>query len=188
MGHIASDEDIRETNRVRFKPRLLGQWYEFGFDAVHLSAVIGCQPADPVGVPCRVGIGSLNLDAPPWTFTAPTPVNLSVTDAFLSGDNFTILDFGALVGSTPAVPLAGISCGFDPNVCLTDPAFSHATFLLPAGPHSLTMVVQPAQLLGEGFFRVQAVPEPSYILVIAMFASLLAKSRGRIPPARMMPY
>src|SRR5207249_3183248 len=101
----------------------------------------------------------------------PTAVSLSVTDSFLAGDSFTIFDFGALVGSTPTVSLSGISCGFDPNVCLTNPAFSHATFLLSAGPHSLTITVQPAQIQGEGFFRVQAVPEPSYILVIAVFAS-----------------
>ena len=106
-------------------------------------------------------------------------MSLSVTDAFLPGDSFTILDFGALVGSTPAVLLTGITCGFDPNVCLTNPAFSHAAFLLAAGPHSLTVGVQPAQIQGEGFFRVQAVPEPSYIVMIAALASLLANVRLR---------
>src|ERR1043166_9106643 len=32
-----------------------------------------CRPADPGGVPCRAGLGSVNLDAPPWTFTATKP-------------------------------------------------------------------------------------------------------------------
>jgi hypothetical protein len=163
-------------------PISLGQWYEFGFDPNHSPGASGCQPADSAGVPCRAGIDSLNLDAPPWTFTAPTSVSLSVTDAFLPGDSFTVLDFGAVVGSTPAVPLVGISCGFDPNACLIDPAFSHATFLLSPGAHSLTVVVQPAQIQGEGFFRIQAVPEPAYVMVIAVLASLLFKVRrgGRI--------
>jgi hypothetical protein len=159
-------------------PISLGPWYEFGFDPNHTPGVSGCQPADPAGVPCRAGVGSLNLDAPPWTFIAPSLVSLTVTDAFLSGDSFSVFDFGTLVGSTPSVPLAGISCGFDPSVCLADPAFSHATFLLSAGAHSLTLVVQPAQILGEGFFRVQAVPEPSYMMAIAgMVAFVLVKSR-----------
>jgi hypothetical protein len=156
----------------------VGPWYEFGFDPNHQPTVAGCLPDDPTGVPCRAGIGSLNLDTPPWTFTASSPVTLSVTDAFLSGDSFSIFDFGALVGSTPVVPM-GASCGLDPNVCFADPAFSHATFGLLPGPHSLTITVQPAQILGEGFLRVQAVPEPSYVGLLAAVLALCMKRACR---------
>ena len=154
-------------------PIALNQWYEFGFDPNHTPNVSGCQPADPGGVPCRAGIGSVNLDAPPWTFTAATAVSLSITDAFLAGDSFSVFDLGTLVGSTPAVPLTPVSCGFDPSVCFIDPAFSHATRLLQSGSHSITINFRPAQIQGEGFFRLQSVPEPSYIVVIAAFVLVL---------------
>src|SRR4051812_35406603 len=36
---------------------------------------------------------------------------------------------GSLVGSTPPVPSAGTSCGLDPRICPTDPAFSSVTLL-----------------------------------------------------------
>jgi hypothetical protein len=97
-------------------PISIGPWYEFGFDPNHAPVVSGCLPDDPTGLLCRTGIGTLNLDTPPWTFTAPVPVIIDVTDGFLAGDSFTVFDFGVLVGSTPVVPL-GPGCGVDPNVC-----------------------------------------------------------------------
>jgi hypothetical protein len=144
-----------------------GIWYEFGFDPNHAPVAAGCQPNDPGGVPCRAGIGTVNLDAPPWTFTSSTPVALEITDGLLSGDFFDVDDFGTLVGSTPAVPLGVGFCGLDPLICWVDPAMSHASLLLPPGPHSITVLVHPAQILGEGFFEFTAVPEPSSILLIA---------------------
>jgi hypothetical protein len=139
-------------------------WYEFGFDPNHAPSAAGCQPADPSGVPCRPGIGTVNLDNPPWAFALPTAVDFTITDGFLAGDSFDVLDFGVLIGSTPSEPLSGHSCGFDPRICLVDPAMSHASFPLPAGPHSISIFVRPAQILGEGFFEV-TVPEPSSFLV-----------------------
>jgi hypothetical protein len=47
-----------------------------------------------------------------------------------------------------------------------DPDISHASFLLPAGTHAITVVVRPSQILGEGFFTLTAVPEPSGVLLI----------------------
>jgi hypothetical protein len=78
-----------------------------------------------------------------------------------------VYDLAALVGSTPAVPFNGHSCGLDPLVCWVDPEMSHASLLLPSGTHSITVLVHPAQILGEGFFEFTAVPEPSSILLIA---------------------
>ena len=149
---------------------LPGIWYEFGFDPNHSPLAAGCQPDDPGGVPCRPGIGSVNLDTPPWTFTSPAPVDFTITDGFLSGDFFDVLDFGGLVGSTPAVAF-GHSCGLDPDICLADSEASHNSFWLPAGNHSITVSVHPAQILGEGFIRFTPVPEPS--TAILMICSVL---------------
>jgi hypothetical protein len=153
-------------------------WYEFGFDPNHTPFVAGCQPADPGGVPCRPGVGIVNLDAPPWTFTSSTVVAFTITDGFLAGDFFDVFDLGTLIGSTPVAPLSGHSCGLDPRVCVVDPQISHASLLLPAGPHSISMVAHPAQILGEGFFEFTAVPEPSTFLpVIAGLALLWRRAR-----------
>jgi hypothetical protein len=145
-----------------------GLWYEFGFDPPHSPTVAGCQPLDPAGVPCRApaaGVASSFLDAPPWTVASAVPVLLTVTDAFLSGDYFDIYDFGIFVGSTPPV-LLGSSCGVDPVACVTDPLVSHASFTLESGAHAITINVHEAQILGEGFLRVTAVPEPTTWLLL----------------------
>jgi hypothetical protein len=146
-------------------PISLDTWYEFGFDPNHTPFVAGCQPADSGGVPCRPGIGSLNLDAPPWTFASSTPVVFAITDGFLSGDFFDVFDLGSPIGSTPSVPV-GANCGLDPRACVLDPSMSHASFLLPAGAHSVTIFEHEAQILGEGFFVVEPVPEPASLLLL----------------------
>ena len=73
-------------------PITLGTWYEFGFDPAHSTATVpGCLPVDPSGVPCRPpdpGVVSVLLGAPPWTFSSPNAVVLTITDVFLAGDTF----------------------------------------------------------------------------------------------------
>lgn len=153
-------------------------WYEFGFDPNHAPAVAGCQPADPAGVPCRVGINSTFLDSPPWAFATASPVQLKVTDGLLAGDFFDVFDFGIPVGSTPSVPASFFNCGLDPSVCFGQPRISHAAFVLASGAHSLTVDVHPAQLLGEGFFRLDPVPEPStFGLSLVLLAALYGLAR-----------
>jgi hypothetical protein len=123
----------------------------------------------------------MNLDTPPWTFASPTAVDFTITDGFLAGDSFDVLDFGALVGSTPSVPLSGHSCGLDPRICVVDPEMSHDSFLLPAGSHSITVSVNAAQILGEGFFQFEPVPEPSTALLLTsvLFAIWCASLKVR---------
>ena len=163
-------------------PITLSTWYEFGFDPNHAPLVAGCQPADPNGVPCRPGIGSTPLDATPWTITVTSSVSLTLTDAFLPGDYFDLFDFGTLMGSTPAVPVSGISCGFDPSVCAVTAGVSHGIFSLAAGSHSITIDVHPAQLLGEGVFRLDAVPEPATLELLLIACCVAVFVRGKHGP------
>ena len=143
-----------------------GWWYEFAFDPNHTRLATGCLPTDPGGIPfCRVGVGATFLDTPPWIFTASTPVLFKITDSLLSGDFFDVRDFGSAVASTPDVGLF-TGCGVDPDICFANPLMSHISLPLPAGAHSITIFVHPAQIEGEGFFRFDAVPEPSALWLL----------------------
>ena len=124
----------------------------------------------------RNAVDSTRLDAPAWTFASVTPVRFTITDGFLAGDVFDVFDAGLLIGSTPPVPLFG-NCGLDPTACVVDPSMSHASFLLPAGAHSMTISVQAAQILGEGFFIAQPVPEPGTLLLVGTLLALMARRR-----------
>lgn len=98
---------------------------------------------------------------------------MTITDAFLAGDFFDVFDFGVLTGSTPSVAASGISCGLDPSVCVDAAGLSHASFALGAGVHLITVGVHEAQILGEGFFRLDTVPEPSTFGVTALLLAML---------------
>jgi len=149
-----------------------GLWSEFSFIPTQTVAS-GCAPADPAGLACfpSVSGNSTFIGAPAWTFVAPaTGATLTVTDAFTHGDSFDLLDFGTLIGSTPAVAALG-TCGSDPVDCLADPLSSHATFLLGAGDHSIT--IEPiAEPFGPGsaYFRVDAaaIPEPPSVRMLLL--------------------
>jgi hypothetical protein len=115
------------------------QWYEFTFGGVGVMAR-GPQPADPlggfIGVP---GVNAQAAPAPPWTFTAgPTGVNFDVTDSFDPGDAFEIRDFGNPIGMTNMVPV-GPQTEINPDPSFANPAYSHGTFFLDPGPHSITI-------------------------------------------------
>ena len=138
----------------------LRNWLQFSFATAGVTAS-GCDPADPAGnfsVPSS-GTPSSFLDAPPWTFTSALVTTLSVTDAFLSGDRFLILDFNVPIQLT-STPVSGVDCGDDPAVCLVTSGMSRAVLQLAAGSHSLTIVPTLTDGGGTGFLRVDAVPEP----------------------------
>ncbi|HEY3455031.1 MAG TPA: hypothetical protein VGK64_10550 [Bryobacteraceae bacterium] len=151
----------------------LSTWYEFGFDPDHSPLAAGCQPTDPTGVPCPAGISSTFLGSSPWTITTDSPIEITITDAFLAGDFFDVFDFGVLAGSTPSVGSNGASCGLNPSVCVNAAGISHASFALAAGAHSITVGVHEAQILGEGFFRLDTVPEPSTFRLMIVLPALL---------------
>src|SRR5262245_7701913 len=137
-----------------------GPWLEFAFFQVGVPAT-GCAPADPSGPGCAPSSAgnSIFVGAPPWTFTAPAAgVTLTVTDAFLTGDQFEIFDFGASIGLSSVVVPSG-DCGDDPVPCLANPATSSGVFQLAAGPHSLEIsAVASPFLRGAAYFRLDGVP------------------------------
>jgi hypothetical protein len=137
-----------------------GPWIEFAFTGSG-SAATGCSPADPTGPACAPSSGGNSVfgSAPPWTFTAPAGgANLTVTDAFLRGDQFEVLDFGASIGAT-SVPAATGDCLSNPDPCLADAGVSHGVFPMAAGPHSITIKAKASPFGGgAAYFRIDAAP------------------------------
>lgn len=132
-------------------------WYEFMFGGAGTwaGACSGlCIPSS--------GGNSEEAGAAPWTFTGGG--ELTVQDAFLSVDQFEIYDFGVYVGttSTPTEGSTGIS---DPEVAALDSNYSRGVFSLAYGDHSIE-IYQIAGVDGGGYFRTDAVPEPSTLLLL----------------------
>jgi YVTN family beta-propeller protein len=147
-----------------------GNWLEFGFTGVGTPAT-GCDPEDPSGPFCIPSSGTPTgfLGSSPWTFLAPVEgLFLTVTDAFEAGEQFSLLDFGASVGTT-SVPSGSTDCGDDPIPCLTTPGISSGSFFFTEGNHSITIVptLSPSGG-GAGYLQLSAVPEPgTWVLLCA---------------------
>jgi hypothetical protein len=142
----------------------VNQWEEFSFGATG-SALAGCTSAL-----CIPGDISVFAPVPPWTFTCATSCTLVVTDGFSSVDQFQFFDNLVSLGLTSA-PTPGSNCGGAVLTCLGDAAFSHGSFSLAAGAHSITGIATLSPLqAGAAFFivRAQAVPELSTILLLGM--------------------
>lgn len=155
---------------IKADPVVVGQWYEFQrapFCLGPFCPTASCLPSTtgPNCIPSPTG-NSQFAPNPPWTFTLQGPGIITVTDAAQSGDAFDIFDFGTLIGSTPDVPIAGTICGTDPVPCSLDPLVSHGVFSLTAGPHSITIFERNGRCC-VGFFRVDEVPEPTAVLLLA---------------------
>lgn len=101
----------------------------------------------------------------PFTFSSATPTTLKVTDAFCAGDRFRIYDNGVLVGDTSVPTLT--SCDFpgftdDPDTANASPSYSHATFALPPGAHSITVQVLVGPWGdGRAYIRIDGLTPPA---------------------------
>jgi hypothetical protein len=136
-------------------------WYEFGF-----HTPVGSFAFTGVGTAPSEAGNSQFADSPPWTFSSATPVLFTVTDAFRGGDSFNVFDFDVLIGSTPPVPRFDVSPEIsNPEEAVVDARFSHASFPLAAGAHSITisLAATPFTAGGAAYFRADSVPEPSSI-------------------------
>jgi hypothetical protein len=174
MAAVAAGCLIASTP-VSATPILTETWYEFLFGGVG-SALSACSS-------CTPGTNPDSTYAPdaPWTFTLTGPAELVVTDAFVSVDQFELFDFGSSLGATSA-PTAGGACGSDITACLADPNYSHGSYLLGAGDHSIsgTTLLSGAGG-GAAFFIVRAVPEPgTWMMMLFGFAAVgLGMRRSR---------
>jgi hypothetical protein len=140
-----------------------GSWHEFFFRSAP-SAVVSCGD----GCSSTTSPVAEQTSAPAWTFSGPA--TLVVLDLFLQGDRFQVFDNLASLGTTSVVINNGSNpCGGNIACALGDTNYSRVTFLLGAGPHSLTMdVIQNATGVASGAaaFQVSGVPEPGTMLLL----------------------
>jgi hypothetical protein len=149
-----------------------GSFHEFSFGAA-TSAVVTCG-----GVSCTPTVNPLaeQTSSPPWTFSGPAEV--LITDLFQAGDRFEVFDNLSSLGVTSVVANTGVStCNGDIGCALASLAYSHASFSLGAGAHSITIdIIQNATRTSGGaavFSAVAAVPEPgTWLLLGSGLASL----------------
>ncbi len=129
-------------------------------------------------------------DGGPFAFTTAAPVNLTVTDAYKDGDRFEVFDFGKLVGTTsPPVDDGALVLG--PDLAVLDPKFSHGTFLLTAGAHSIAIenvAVATNHPTGAAFVRADSAPahapEPTALALAVVGAAGMAWRLVRRSAAR----
>lgn len=129
-----------------------GLWQEFMFRRAG-------EPAEACTTSCfpSPGGNSEYAPSPPWSFSAPCGgVQLTVVDAFSSGDIFEVFDFGVSLGTTSSVA-TGHYGGADPAICVLDPLMSSGVFNLGPGSHSITIIPTASPYnVGAAYFRTDA--------------------------------
>ena len=98
-------------------------------------------------------------------------MELTVTDAFLSGDQFSVYDNLAFLGLTSNPGSVGDQIGANYDGAVADARWSSGEWLLGAGSHSIDIFVVASPFgAGGAALRVDthAVPEPSTFALLGL--------------------
>ena len=164
-----------------------GVWRPFAVDSLLAPPTAPLGWIDDAGMPLAFtfAIGAAQIGT------------LTVVDAAIAGDTFSITDFGSAFGTTSSVPAgsfeASTDVGLDYDAALADPSFSRGVFTLAPGSYriggsllqSVTLGGMPldatAGALRLGLAPVAAIPEPetaAMLLAGLLAIGGLARRRG----------
>jgi hypothetical protein len=160
----------------------LGLTLTVGLTAVKAQAV-AITPGDGWQRFQFLGQGSAWYDPSSFEFTLVSNGILEVTDAFNAGDQFSVYDSNlGLLGNTSDVPVSNAINDF-PDSAFTDPAFSHASFLLNPGSYIISgFAVKSPYNEGGAYLRIDFAPvplPPTVLLLGTGFLGLVGWRRFR---------
>ncbi len=118
-----------------------------------------------------------------YTFTLTESAVLRVTDAYLSGDQFEVFNFGTSLGVT-SLPTLGDDVQNDFDGAYLNPNFSHGEWTLSAGTYSITgTVLLSPYNSGAAALSLSPVPEADALVLslsgLALIGLLARRRIGR---------
>lgn len=113
----------------------------------------------------------------PWStsfqFVLPGSGKLSVTDAFLAGDQLSVSNFGSELAVTSVPTSFTDNIGPDFDTAFTDPRWSSAMFLLGPGSYDISGTTVGLSTFGPGVAAIRVdtvttpvIPEPGTLLLL----------------------
>lgn len=103
-----------------------------------------------------------------FTFTLASPTYLKVTDAFNSGDQFAVYNFGSFLGNTSS-PTAGLDYGANYDAAFASASFSHGIFLLGPGSYDISGIATASPFRGgRAAVQLSSVPLPAALPLMGM--------------------